>query len=360
MGVCHTIHGSFDVTTSLCLREPSPQALDRFYEGHVDHPEFDAPAWDAFWGWDCCGPNGLLDRTYRQLGLPPRTWSGLKKLPEVAYGDSFQEFMELVKTYLAVLDTSLPMPIRKRRRRRKRLQQILATVSSTDLAGASSSAPTAPDLRFSGGGGHLIIRGRTDGVSDSFQPQQPIHKLLADEDEEEQEAERPVRDDLFNDILGSDKDSDLEEDLQRAEMMQDFEQHANTLQSGGALPEDDAMPTPLDMYALLNRKMAALSEQGSRPRTPLAERRVAVNLLVAVGASVKVQLSVADDQEEGYCSARSSICTEAPDMAGLPGMGRGPPEPSQKALAAMWELLEGCLGLVGDFMKSVWCIFSHT
>lgn len=319
----------------LHLREPSPQALDRFYEGHVDHPEFDGPAWDAFWGWDCCGPNGLLDRTYRQLGLPPRTWSGLKKLPEVAYGDSFEEFMELVKTYLAVLDTSLPMPIRKRRRRRKRLQQVLAsTVSSSDLASSS-----APDLRFSGGGGHLIIRGRTDGVSDSFQPQEPIHKLLADE--EADEAERPVRDDLFDDILGSDKDSDLEEDLQRAEMMQDFEQHGSAMEDGPA-----AHPTPLDMYALLNRKMASQSEPGSRPRTPLTTRRVAVQLSVTDGAAVAVQMTVAEEQEDGYCSARSSICTEAPDVAGVPGFGRGPPEPSQKALAAMWELLEGCLGLV--------------
>lgn len=331
-----TLISAYPSLPTLLPREPSPQALDRFYEGHVDHPEFDAPAWDAFWGWDCCGPNGLLDRTYRQLGLPPRTWSGLKKLPEVAYGDSFDEFMELVKTYLAVLDTSLPMPIRKRRRRRKRLQQVLASVSTPDMASSS-----APDLRFSGGGGHLIIRGRTDGVSDNFQPQQPIHKLLADEDEEAAEAERPVRDDLFNDILCSDKDSDLEEDLQRAEMMQDFEHHPG---GGALLPDDNAMPTPLDMYALLNRKMASQSEPGSRPRTPLANRRVAVSLAVVDGAAVAVQMTVADTQEEGYCSAQSSICTEAPDIAGV--FGRGALEPSQKALAAMWELLEGCLGLV--------------
>lgn len=22
-------------------------------------------AWGAFWGWDCCGPDGLLERVYR-------------------------------------------------------------------------------------------------------------------------------------------------------------------------------------------------------------------------------------------------------------------------------------------------------
>lgn len=178
-------------STCITPREPTPQALDRFYEGHVEHPEFDGPAWDAFWGWDCCGPNGLLDRIYRQLDLPPRTWSGLKKLPEVAYGESFAEFMELVKTYLAVLDTSLPMPIRKPRRRRKRLQQVLA--SSSRGLGDDVASSSAPDLRFSGGGGHLIIRGKTDGATEQFQPQQPIHELLADEEAREgQAAERPV------------------------------------------------------------------------------------------------------------------------------------------------------------------------
>lgn len=30
-------------------------------------------AWQAFWGWDCCGPDGLLERVYKcaiRLGIP--------------------------------------------------------------------------------------------------------------------------------------------------------------------------------------------------------------------------------------------------------------------------------------------------
>ena len=30
------------------------------------------------WGWDCCGPRGLLDRVYSGLDIPTRSWHGLK------------------------------------------------------------------------------------------------------------------------------------------------------------------------------------------------------------------------------------------------------------------------------------------
>lgn len=33
--------------------------------------------------WDCCGPNGLLERVYRNLGISQRAWPGLKQLPEI-------------------------------------------------------------------------------------------------------------------------------------------------------------------------------------------------------------------------------------------------------------------------------------
>jgi hypothetical protein len=39
--------------------------------------------WAAFWGWDCCGPGGLLERVYLSIGIPRRSWPGLVVLPEV-------------------------------------------------------------------------------------------------------------------------------------------------------------------------------------------------------------------------------------------------------------------------------------
>ncbi len=231
-------------------------------------------------------------------------------------------------------------------------------------------------------------------------------------------------DDLFSDILGS--DSDLEEDLHRAELREDFEQHPsptpmhnNTIPP--ANPSDAGGPSPLDMYALLNRKMDMLSKSeegsrggsrgGSRPRSPLipppsgGPPRIRIGLKVSVRLTVNtgdpaaaqppaaqgvsaphqtaqnstddvldllsddvvmtplpsthplaapaplvtIQLFVVEGlrgAEDDDGSPRSSICTEAPDVAGLHPSTRPPPEPSQKALAAMWELLEGCLGLV--------------
>jgi len=37
----------------------------------------------SFWGADCVLPGGLLDRAYARLAIPRRAWPGLKRLPEV-------------------------------------------------------------------------------------------------------------------------------------------------------------------------------------------------------------------------------------------------------------------------------------
>ncbi len=54
--------------------------------------------WDPACRWDCCGPNGLLERVYRNLGIPQRAWPGLKQLPEIGglSVDSQQTYIELV------------------------------------------------------------------------------------------------------------------------------------------------------------------------------------------------------------------------------------------------------------------------
>ena len=33
-------------------------------------PKLDDSAWDAYWGWDCAGPEGLCDRVYQHLRIP--------------------------------------------------------------------------------------------------------------------------------------------------------------------------------------------------------------------------------------------------------------------------------------------------
>ncbi|KAK9817178.1 hypothetical protein WJX72_010703 [[Myrmecia] bisecta] len=63
----------------------------------------------AFWGWDCCGPGGLLERIFRALNIPERSWSGLKKLPEVGGLSPKQRdaYLRLVTQYMHVLDSAL-------------------------------------------------------------------------------------------------------------------------------------------------------------------------------------------------------------------------------------------------------------
>ncbi|KAK9909726.1 hypothetical protein WJX75_006627 [Coccomyxa subellipsoidea] len=75
-----------------------------------EHKEPSEAVWAAFWGWDCCGPAGVLDRLYGALKIPERSWSGLKRLPEVG-GITFerrQQYLQLVSSFLQVLDSTLP------------------------------------------------------------------------------------------------------------------------------------------------------------------------------------------------------------------------------------------------------------
>jgi hypothetical protein len=39
-----------------------------------EHKEPTEAVWAAFWGWDSCGPGGILDRLYTALNIPERSW----------------------------------------------------------------------------------------------------------------------------------------------------------------------------------------------------------------------------------------------------------------------------------------------
>ena len=64
--------------------------------------EVAAAEWSAFWGWDCCGPGGILEQMYAALQVQPKSWPGLKRLPEVG-GVSAQQrqpYLRLVSSYI--------------------------------------------------------------------------------------------------------------------------------------------------------------------------------------------------------------------------------------------------------------------
>lgn len=40
-----------------------------------EHEEPSEAVWAFFWGWDCYGPGGILDRIFTALKIPDRSWS---------------------------------------------------------------------------------------------------------------------------------------------------------------------------------------------------------------------------------------------------------------------------------------------
>ena len=68
------------LTDSKCCRRPPDE--DDFDYNALSEEEREA-AWTAFWGWDCYGPGGALERVYGGLGIPKRAWHGLKHAPEL-------------------------------------------------------------------------------------------------------------------------------------------------------------------------------------------------------------------------------------------------------------------------------------
>jgi len=73
-------HQSVTQRDPVCHRRP-PDEDDFDYEA-LSEEEREA-AWAAFWGWDCYGPGGALERVYGGLGVPKRAWHGLKHTPEL-------------------------------------------------------------------------------------------------------------------------------------------------------------------------------------------------------------------------------------------------------------------------------------
>ena len=74
-----------------------------------DHKEPSRAVWAAYWGYDSCGPGGILDRLFTALRIPQKSWGGLKRLPEVG-GISYERrhsYMHLVSNLLQVA-CSLP------------------------------------------------------------------------------------------------------------------------------------------------------------------------------------------------------------------------------------------------------------
>lgn len=58
-----------------CLRAGNEDDWEAEADRAEEHKEPSEAVWAAFWGWDCCGPAGVLDRLYSALKIPERSWS---------------------------------------------------------------------------------------------------------------------------------------------------------------------------------------------------------------------------------------------------------------------------------------------
>jgi len=76
-----------------------------------EHREPSQAVWAAYWGYDSCGPGGILDRLFSALRIPQKSWGGLKRLPEVG-GIAYERrhsYMHLVSNFLQVPLCMLPL-----------------------------------------------------------------------------------------------------------------------------------------------------------------------------------------------------------------------------------------------------------
>jgi hypothetical protein len=58
-----------------CCRAGNEDEWEAEADRAEEHKEPSEAVWAAFWGWDCCGPAGVLDRLYGALKIPERSWS---------------------------------------------------------------------------------------------------------------------------------------------------------------------------------------------------------------------------------------------------------------------------------------------
>jgi hypothetical protein len=55
----------------ICRQPPEEDELPLAARSSEEMRALNDAAWQAFWGWDCCGPDGLLERVYKCVGPAP-------------------------------------------------------------------------------------------------------------------------------------------------------------------------------------------------------------------------------------------------------------------------------------------------
>ncbi|GAB4821221.1 hypothetical protein N2152v2_008267 [Parachlorella kessleri] len=221
-------------------------------------PKLTPAEWDAYWGWDCVAPGGLLELVYQQLRIPPSKWAGLKRLPQVGSGTAGSRPaaavgsgggssssggvkpvpLELIRSFVEILDqelaASLPLPAAPAQRRTAGAAGIASGASAASLLGPgavthSGYLPSVDDMLLHGEVPPEERSEQQEGLGQARAgggPQAGLGWGLAGADVGPESPSSPadqgtptptavarsVRDDLWDGLLSSSDDSEWEVD----------------------------------------------------------------------------------------------------------------------------------------------------
>jgi hypothetical protein len=315
---------------------------------------------DAFWGRDLAAAGGLLEAVYLQLGLPSFKWAGLKALPVVAPGSDSAAFRAAVRSLIAVLDAELAaaLPALSAPPRRKR-----GAAAGPAAVGPQHTGylPSVDDMLQ---GGQAPESPLTPGERRVAVHDEMWEGLLSSSEDEKEgggdDGGGGGEDEFRRDVAWERR---LEEE-QRRRQRAAAAAAAAAAGGGGAGAAADAPPPAVEAAAEV---LQALSS----PRV-LERRRSGEHAAALAAALERLAVEVAPPQEDpGSAAAAAAAATEEEEEAasatavdkgeGVAQLARPaeasppakPPKPkpplprpevSPVALAALWELLQCCVG----------------
>ncbi len=249
---------------------------------------------------------GLLDAVYFQLGLPPFKWAGLKALPSVAPSSDSTVFRGTVRSLIAVLDeelaASLPAPAPPRRRK-----------------GEGEASPRAgrlnvPDELWDG-----LLSSSDDDDEELERDLQWERHLEHQQREREKHRQKlgPSEEEIWS------TDSPMAREAKKT--LQELQELSSPKSRGNSLNKQRS-----EEYAALVKQMEELSAETEVSEKELESKGEASSTTMRTTTSTTTK-----KKKEKTLSSRISKVAAAI---------KKPAHVSPLAVAALWELLQCCIG----------------
>ncbi|KAL4436640.1 hypothetical protein ABPG75_003779 [Micractinium tetrahymenae] len=286
--------------------ERDPQLVEELSEAELE----------SWWGYDLVAHGGLLDRIFRELQLPPTKWKGLKLLPTAAPSAGSEEFRQMVRGLIAMLDAEL-----------------------------AAALPALLPRRDSRGGGAQQQQAGGGGGAGGESPASPPSSG----------GRRAVRDDLFLGLINSDSEDDSDEDwaadLEREQKLQASAERHRSGQGRQQLSEE--MESVVRLTKQLSGGMMLNTSLDEQHLQQQQEQQVAWHPLQQGGEQQgdeqqgDAPASPRQQQEAAAPAAGGGEQTPPPmQLQRWPTASAGPVSATPKAIGAVWELVQCCVGAV--------------